>query len=236
MVSTQEIVERSLYMSLLHTTLRMGYTLDPDNYLIDGLPNPDTEQQFQLDKAQINPFIYVFGVGNNQAKGIRECPRIVLDAQNFYPGGVGVEKYNIGEKEEDGTFRVISYPDFTTHDIMVDVHLVAKTQPELRLLHTIMYTALPAMGYIKPYYNDKEEWNNGKLAPSDNIFMEVANYYDHKDLEHGTLEKVYSYRISDGILLTEDIGMELVPIHDISLLLPSLELNVAEENNNTQGL
>lgn len=40
----------------------------------------------------------------------------------------------------------------------------------------------------------------GRLAPTGNLFIEIGNYYDHPDVEHGILEKVYTYVCKDGIL------------------------------------
>lgn len=37
----------------------------------------------------------------------------------------------------------------------------------MRLLHNIMYEALPSRGYVRPYYNNLEEWEDGKVAPTE---------------------------------------------------------------------
>ena len=70
----------------------------------------------------------------------------------------------------------------------------------MRLLHSIMYEALPSRGYVRPYYNNLEEWEDGRVAPTGNLFIEIGNYYDHPDESHGLLEKVYQYTCKDGIL------------------------------------
>jgi len=218
MINIQEIVERTMYMSLLHTTETMGYTLDPDNYLVDGLPTLETERAFNTDMASISKFIYIFGIGNNQSRGQKECPRISLDLKGFYPGNVGIPQYIIDDSDKTNPIMV-EYSSNSTHTIAIDVHLVSNNQMDMRLLHTIMYKALPAMGYIKPYYNDKSEWLNRKISSTDNIFIEVGNYYDHNDSDHGILEKVYTYHITDGMVIEALPDITLVPIHDISLLI-----------------
>jgi hypothetical protein len=233
MVTAQEIVERTLYMCLLQTTKRMGLTLDPHDYLSEGEVTKELEEQFQRDKASMEKFIYVFGIGNNQSRGIKECPRITLELGGFYPGTVGVEKYMIDNTKAENPC-IMSYPDFTTHDISIDVHLVSDNLQDLRLLHTIMYSALPAMGYVKPFYNDREEWINGKMKSTDNIFIEVSNYYDRQDNDHGLIEKIYTYKISDGIIITEDPDWSLTPIKDISLFINEDKLNCT--SNDTQGI
>ena len=169
-----------------------------------------------------------FGIGNNQVKGPKTLPRITIELQGYYAGDIGVNKYIIGDKLEDGNYQASEFP-YETKDITVDIHLVSQTQADMRLLHTILYAGLPARGYVRPYFNDLEEWSKGRLDPTGNLFIEIGNYYDHPDVEHGILEKVYTYVCKDGILpekpLEEDI---LTPIQDISVLIGLLEQNENE--------
>ena len=46
MVNLEEIIERSFYIALLHETLKRGLTINPDDYLVDGLPTESTADQF----------------------------------------------------------------------------------------------------------------------------------------------------------------------------------------------
>lgn len=221
MISSEEIVERSFYMSLMRVALSNNLTLDPDNYYPMSKHN---EQKFQNDRDNLKKFIYIFGVGNNQSRGQKEVPRITLELQGYYPGTFGTEKFMV-DKPEDGGSPVLIESDFTVKDTTIDVHLVANTQADMRLLHSIMYTALPAMGYIKPFINDKEEYFKSRIGPSDNLFIEVGNYYDKPDNQHGLLEKVYSYTVSNGVI-TENITDELVPIIDISAIISNSSTEV----------
>ncbi|MBD4337030.1 hypothetical protein GUH15_13360, partial [Xanthomonas citri pv. citri] len=77
---------------------------------------------------------------------------------------------------------------YETKDITIDIHLVATTQNDMRLLHSILHEALPTRGYIRPYFNDLEEWDKGRIAPTGNLFIEIGNFYDHPDESHGLLE------------------------------------------------
>lgn len=218
MVSSEEIVERSMYMNLLSVALAAGVTLDPDDYLDEnGNPTPQSEAQWNTDKKALSKFVYIFGVGNNQERGIKEVPRITLDLQGYYPGVIGMERYQVDDTIKHNP-RMIE-TGYTTKEIVIDVHLVSKTQADMRLLHSIMYKALPSQGYIKPYFNDKEAFFNGGLLPSENIYLEVGNYYDHADTGHGLLEHVYQYKVSDGVVPDEVVNMDLVPIRDITCLI-----------------
>lgn len=219
MITSEEVIERSFYISLLHETLKRGLTLNPDDYLVNGKPTEETVNQFENDKRAIgNKFIYIFGIGNNLARGAKECPRITIELNAYYPGELGTEKYSV-EKSKVEKFDVVEY-DYTTKSTNLDIHLVANTQQEMRLLHDIMYHALPAKGYIKPYFNDYETWKRSKLGVTGNLYIEVGNFYDHPDLQHGFLEKVYTYEVSDSLIIEEAVNPgDIVPIKDISILI-----------------
>ena len=218
MVSSQEIVERSFYMSLLHTALKNGLTLDPDNYLPI---TQDSQKRYLTDKSSMGKYVYIFGVGNSQSRGKKEVPRISIDSQGYYPGTIGVEKYHIDVDE--GLRPVLIESEFTTKSIVLDIHLVADNQNDMRMLHSLMYRALPASGYIKPFTGNKDEYLSTGLNPTGNIFIEVTNHYDHGDLSQGLLEKVYSYTVEDGLVI-DNLSDQIVisPIKDISVLLDPL--------------
>lgn len=225
MVNSEEIVERTFYISLLSTMLEMGLTLNPEDFLPLSQEN---EKRFQEAIKGMKKFIPLFGIGNNQVKGPKTLPRITIELQGYYSGDIGVNKYIIGDKLEDGNYQASEFP-YETKDITIDVHLVSQTQADMRLLHTILYTGLPARGYVRPYFNDLEEWDKGRLASTGNLFIEIGNYYDHPDVEHGILEKVYTYLCKDGILPEKALGEGiLTPIQDISVLIGLLEQNENE--------
>lgn len=240
MVSSEEIIERSMYMNLLAVALKAGVTLDPDEYLNDkGLPTKETEAKYKEDKSKLKKFVYIFGIGNNQERGIKEVPRITLDLQGYYPGVIGMERYQLDDTDKEHPRMVDT--GYNTKDIVIDVHLVSKTQQDMRMLHSIMYKALPTQGYIKPYKGNKEAFMNSGLQKSENIYIEVGNHYDHVDTDHGLLEHVYQYRISDGIVSDETLDMDLIPIRDISVLIGTdtqrekeyTEVHVGDTINNT---
>ena len=225
MVNSEEIVERTFYISLLSTMLEMGLTLNPEDFLPLSQEN---EKRFQEAIKGMKKFIPLFGIGNNQVKGPKTLPRITIELQGYYAGDIGVNKYIIGDKLEDGNYQASEFP-YETKDITIDVHLVSQTQADMRLLHTILYTGLPARGYVRPYFNDLEEWEKGRLAPTGNLFIEIGNYYDHPAVEHGILEQIYTYVSKDGILPEKALGEgTLSHIKDISVLIGLLEQNENE--------
>lgn len=219
MVTTQEIIERSLYASIMQVVLQLNRTIDPDLYLPVTKAN---ETRYLADKEAIgDKFIYVFGVGNNQVRGPKIVPRITIDLNSYYPGNIGTEAFMVGKEEDNDNYRNYTYP-FETKDVQFDVHLVANNSQDMRLLHSIMYTALPVRGYIKPFVEStlQEYLEHKGINKTGNLYIEVSNYYDHNDQEHGLLEKVYSYTLIDSYI--EETFNEddvIAPIMDIRALI-----------------
>ena len=219
MVTSQEIIENTFYISILNETLERNLTINPEDYLdynkTPPLPSLDGERRYNIDREAIgSKFISIFGIGNNQSRGIKEAPRITLELKSYYPGSIGLPLEDL-----DDDNNVIDF-GYETKDILIDVHLVASTQNEMRTLHDIMYKALPARGYIKPYIGKRlRDWKESKSLKTGNLYIEVGNYYDHQDLSQGLLEKVYTYTVRDGLLPTVVKDANIVKIRDISCLL-----------------
>lgn len=218
MVTSQEIIERTMYASIMQVALQLNLTLNPEDYL----PlSKDNQLRFEADKSKLNKYIYVFGVGNNQVRGPKIVPRITIELNAYYPGEIGVEQFMVGDSKINDEFVMYQYP-FETKNSQFDIHLVANNSVDLRLLHNIMYTALPARGYIKPFLEPslQDYLDNKGLLKSGNLYTEISNFYDHNDQEHGLLEKVYSYTCIDG-LIEESISNNgtFAPIRDISAII-----------------
>lgn len=222
MVTTQEIIERSMYASLMQVALQLNMTVNPELYLPVSAEN---SQRYQNDVKALNKFIPIFGVGNNQVRGSKTVPRITIDLNAYYPGNVGTEAFMVGDELENNEYRQYTYP-FETKNVQFDVHLVANKSEDMRLLHSIMYTALPVRGYIKPFIEDslQEYLEHKGLNKTGNLYIEISNYYDHNDQEHGLLEKVYSYTLYDSYI-EENISSDttFAPIKDIMALINPID-------------
>lgn len=214
MVDSQEIIERSIYYSILNVAKELGFTVDPNEYLPINTQN---QQRFKEDISKLTKYIQIFGTGNNQSKDIKLTPRIVVNAKGFYPGNIGLPRQLI-EKEEGVGFTVTEEP-YETIDQYIDVHLVANNQDDLRLLHKILFWSIPQRGYVKPY-------NQQKFLFSGNIFVELVNFFDIPNLELGLMEKVYEFLIQDTLVLEKAQESYLVPIVDINLLLADYNENI----------
>lgn len=220
MVKSEEIIERTFYVCLLNVLLKAGLTINPDDYQPLSLEN---EKRFQADKEALPKFVYLFGVGNNQVRGAKITPRITIELNGYFTGDIGVPHVDYNGNTPENPYQIVEYP-WEVKDITLDIHLVANNQPDMRLLHQILHQALPLRGYVVPYLdNDFETWKKKKVQKDGNLYIELTNYYDHPDLEHGLLEKVYTYIVKDGILEEnlhpDDPDYVLTPIRDISVLI-----------------
>lgn len=215
METSQLIIERSLYASLLRVALKLNRTVNPEDF--QPISSISQAKQERAIKALGNKYIGIYGVGNNQARGIKQVPRITIDLTAYYPGDLGVEQFIIGDIEDNEQYALYEQP-FETKDTMFDIHLVANNSHDMRTLHQIMYTALPARGYIRPFRENTlaDYLNNPGLFKTGNIFLQVGNYYDHNDNDHGLLEKVYTYTCVDGLLDQKlSDGNQVSPIKEI---------------------
>lgn len=217
MVTTQEILERSIYSSLLKTMVDNGYSLKPEDYLPS---TPATKVAYDADVKAIEatgkPYIFLFGPGNTQSRGIKECPRICIEPQGFFPGDIGFHKQDL-EKTDDG-YKVSESNYTETVDQLVNIHLVSNNISDMRVLHNILSSSIPQRGYIKPYiYPDK---------PFDgNIFIQLSNFFSLQDTDKGIMEKVYQFTIKDTTLDELFVAVDTIsPIRDISVLLDDKEL------------
>lgn len=63
MVSSQEVIERSIYSSILGVTIGLGYTVNPDDYLPI---NQENSARFKADIAKLkNMWVYLVQVTTN---------------------------------------------------------------------------------------------------------------------------------------------------------------------------
>lgn len=224
MVDSQEIIERSVYKSILDTAVKLGYCIDPNDYLP---VNAENTQRFNEDKSKLKKYIWIFGSSNNLATDQKTTPRIVVNPKGFYPGAIGLPKELLVQRD-DRNFHSMEAP-YETIDQYIDIHLVANNVEDIRLLHQILFWAIPQRGYIKPY-------TEARFMFSGNIFIELVNFYDNPNLQFGLLEKVYEFEIQDCLIGVKDPDMEAVPIVDISAFLDNpddakFKLNVKSKNS-----
>ena len=215
MVNSQETIERSIYVALLNMAIRLGYTINPEDYLPTSEANA---KRFQEDLKKIADdkgfYVGIFGVGNNHSRGIKETPRIVVDSEGFYPGDIGLPKQVIGK--EEGIGYTATEGAYETISQYMNIRLCAHSAEHMRLLHQIMFWAVPQRGYLKPY-------DEPKFLFTGNIFLRVVNFYNMSDLDNGLMEKVYQFEVQDCFLERNTPPEVITPIKDISVLLENAD-------------
>lgn len=224
MVNSQEVIERSIYSAILNTSVALGYSINPEEYLPVSEAN---SRKYAEAKKNLKKFVGIFGTGNNQSKDMKLTPRIVVNARGFYPGNIGLPKQLIGKEEGIG-YTATEVP-YSTIDQYIDIHLVANNQEDLRLLHQITFYSIPQRGYLKPY-------NQDKFLFSGNIFLELVNFFDTPNLEVGIMEKIYQFVVEDTLVYENTEPLDWVPITDISAVIEAYDgsfsntLNINNQN------
>ena len=224
MVNSQEVIERSIYSAILNTSVALGYSINPEEYLPVSEAN---SRKYAEAKKNLKKFVGIFGTGNNQSKDMKLTPRIVVNARGFYPGNIGLPKQLIGKEEGIG-YTATEVP-YSTIDQYIDIHLVANNQEDLRLLHQITFYSIPQRGYLKPY-------NQDKFLFSGNIFLELVNFFDTPNLEVGIMEKIYQFVVEDTLAYENTEPLDWVPITDISAVIEAYDgsfsntLNINNQN------
>lgn len=207
MVDSQELLERSIYYSILRASIELGFSINPDDYMPSNLVN---KKKYEEDISKIAHPIYIYSFGNPRAKGPKDkLPRITLDSDGFYPGSMGLP--NTVMNRVNDNFEVSQIP-YESKDIYFNVHLVCQYQEDLRRLHQVMYRGIPMRGYIKP-------WNSSTFLESGNIYVEENNFFEGDNASDGIIEKVYQYKTSDSFVETLVENYETIPpMTDVSVL------------------
>lgn len=195
-VTVEEAIERSVYYKMLDRSIELGYSIDPRSYDlttrdIDELKRIklriETDTQAIIDAKGF--VVELFGASNNQSRGTKKVPRIVMETEAFMEGAIGMDPLGIIEKVEDGTYKK-SETVSLVNDYYFKIHVVANTIEQLRILHYILSTSLPRRGYIKWYTEEK-------LLPSNNLLVTYLSTHELDWEQEGIMEKVYRYSITD---------------------------------------
>ena len=196
----QEIIERSLFEAIRKELVDKEYLPDVSD---TGL-FPNNPTGYAAWNAAIQAIITakgfaieLFGVGNNEDKGVKKIPRIVLESGNVLPGALGGDPLRYFE--DNGTYyKSLVTPPQTT-DYYLNIIMVSNTIIQSRILNNIVALGMPRRGYV-PFYND----------PTKSFFIRYLNYFEANNEDRGLIEHIYSYEIKDAwdidaIELTDDI-------------------------------
>lgn len=191
----QELLERSIFHSIREITVAEGYLPDIKDYDIENTNLTEAtlaKEQFELAKVNIvnnmGFVVDIFSSGNNQAKGIKKVPRIVIDTVSYLPGIMGGDTTPV-YTNINGVY-VKTKNASVTSDLTFNVYVVSNTIKQARILNAIISRALPRRGYIKTYLNSTIEF-------SGNIFIKFMMHGDSNDLAEGIIESYFNYEAPD---------------------------------------
>lgn len=219
----EELLERSIFHAVRELTVAEGYA--PDIKLYDVANANDVTAKAAADAFEAAKVVIegnkgfvvdIFGAGNNQNRGQKKVPRIVIDTKSFQPGTLGGDTTPLYELIE-GVY-VKSSPQSLASDFFYNVYIVCNNIKELRILTAIVSQALPRRGYIKTYLDNT-------IQPFGNILVRFLSNSDSPDLPEGILEKIFSYESPDVfeslpetiVTMVDSTPFDIKPINDIQL-------------------
>ncbi len=208
LTNIQELIERSLFETIRLELVDKGYLPD----IADTVTYPDNNTGWAQWEADIDAIvasmgfsIELFSVGNNESKGVKKVPRIVLESGNFLPGALGGDPQRYFEDVGSSYTALVTPPQ--TVDFYLNIHLVSNKAQQLRVLNSILALSIPRRGYI-PYYNDSTK----------TFFARYLNYYNQSSEDDGILEHVYAYEIPDcWDISNREVFTNIAKIEEITL-------------------
>lgn len=203
LINTEEIVEKSIFLSIEKILVREGYipdiTLFPDLYGNDDAAA--RVAQIAYDNAVKSIVankgfsIELFNYSETQAKGERKVPRIVINTQGFYPGSIGKDSTANYVKNQANDGYIREYDGQKTSDMYLNIYLVANSIKQIRTLHAILSASIPRHGYI-PRWEENEDF---QLEQTGNLFIEYVSFNESDDENRGVIEKAYRYLVPDVV-------------------------------------
>lgn len=230
LIDVEALLERTIYHRINNYSIELGYSLDSKLYdtLNSDINIVESEtERYKNDLSNIVATkgfaIEVFGTGNNQSRGTKKSPRIVIETESFYEGELGLQVADNYVKNQDGSFTKVE-PVSITNDWFFNIHLVANNIAQLRVLRYILIMTLPRRGYIN-WYTEQE------LGKTNNLLCRYLTQHDLDWEQEGIMEKVYRFTIPD-IHVHDDIlvDLEVPPIKIIHLDIEDEDQTFIDKN------
>jgi len=202
LINTQEIVENSIYLALEKVLTREGYLPDMSIYDFENVVNSVAETEYKRyltdleNIANLKGFaIELFNYDDSQSKGLKKVPRIVIETTGFFPGNIGKDSTAIYSLNNQNKFDK-KFDSQKTSDIYINIHLLANSAKQIRILHAVCSEAIPRRGYLPRFIDIDTEL---VLTQNGNLLIEYIDYNDSSDASQGVIEKVYRYMIPDVV-------------------------------------
>lgn len=220
--NVQEVIELTIFHSILQELVDKGYTPD----VRDTIEYPDTPAGMvaynNAKKGIIDTkgfTVDLFNNSNPDFKGGKNPPRIVIITEDPLPGDIGTDRGRVYE-QIDGKFTpLIRPPD--SYNIGFLIYLVADNAKEHRTLVSILANALPTKGYlpISPRY-DLADFNIFVINTSSSLIPSAID---------GVIERVYRYEVRD-IFLTDYIAIfnPVSPLSQFTVNIQNIDKKLTE--------
>ena len=213
----QEVVERSLFHSIRRHCVGKSFTPNINDY-------PNTPTGYDAYIAAFAPIITakgfaieVFNSGPPTDRELKQVPRLVIDTQGFIPGSIGGDQSQKYRMDESGKYYGYITPP-TTSDLYVNLHMVAGTPEQHRILNSILSLAIPRRGYV-PFYNDENEV----------FFVQFLSYVPVREIgSPGIMETIARYVCKDLIEVEEIINIP-------PIISPLLRFDLHIESGETES-
>ena len=150
----QELIELTLFHNIVDEVVSQGYLPDVSAF-------PDTEAGYASFQAALSTVVdnkgfavEVFNNSNPTFKETKKLSRIVLLSEMYMPGEVGGDqsRFYVHDPIRD-IYEVLIRPPQTV-DFTFNIHLIADTAYQNRLLTSMVANAIPLRGYIPVFKGD----------------------------------------------------------------------------------
>lgn len=222
----QSVIETTIFERIRVECVDKGYTPDITNVAYPNNPTGQTAWDTALKTIQTNVgfAIEVFNNASTQARGQKKVPRIVISPQPFLEGALGGDSSRVYSLQNNGTFNATILPPQTS-EYYCNIHLVANTAAQIRILQALLSLAIPVRGYI-PIFD-----RNTLLFKTENIFIRKLNGYPIPQTAEGIMEFVYRFQVPDIFEVEE----RLVAAGLAKLVEIKANIKIEDANDNVTG-
>jgi hypothetical protein len=214
----QHIIELSIFHSIRGECVARGYLPNVSSY-------PDDDEGFRAYQEDIKNIvadkgfaIEVFNNSNPKSKGFKKAPRIVIITEDFSESETGLDTTPRYYTNPDGeSLREERMPPML-NDFTFNVHVLAETAAQLRVLTGIVAITVPHLeglpAYLEGYPDEEPFWFLVKKIGSFKVPLASDELIEH----------IYRFTVPDlldtGLIKVGDVDIK--PIGEITLATESV--------------
>lgn len=210
----QTRLERAIFDNLLNQVVQKGYYVNLHD-TIKYPQNPDGSFT-QLAQQKINEdlevirvakgfIIPIFNFGSSDHKGLKNVPRIVMAPMGFIDGAVGGDVMPTYVLNQGLYYAEVMPPQ--TSNYLVNIHAVANSAAQMRILNALIALALPKRGWITSTYSQDKFFLYNNASPM------------LRDIDISLIENIYQYVFPDLFEVGSKIddGNPISPLKEVTI-------------------